>query len=305
MRCVTLWLISICVVGSTTIGLAGERVALSTEPSRDFLASYAKSLEAGSRALPYRFTFPTDVRSDLVMGIDVSHYQGEVDWRKVALQKVSFAYVKATQGSRYYDTQFSGNWNRSGAIRVLFPSLRRGAYHFMTAKDAASEQASNFLAVLGKALPEDLPPCLDLEWDFVMVDGAPLRDKNGRPVDQWAALSSGEIVARVKTWLNFVQAATSKVPIIYTNASWWKQRIGSDLGLKGYRLWIADYTSKSLDKENPVVPQSFEWSFWQLTDKGKVAQGGVNKVVDVSSFNGSLADFASQFGSLANAASTR
>src|SRR6266478_5644563 len=92
------------------------KVPLSDEPSRDDLAKYAASLEPPSRAFPYEFRFPDDVRTDKVFGIDVSHYQENVEWEKVAKQGIRFAYIKATQGEEYYDPAFERNWPAAGKI---------------------------------------------------------------------------------------------------------------------------------------------------------------------------------------------
>jgi lysozyme len=254
-----------------------ERVPISDDFSRDQLALYAQTLEGGKRAYPREFHFPEHAVEGKVFGIDVSHYQGKIDWTKVAGQGVSFVYVKATQGGNAYDSSFESNWNSIGKLRGAKP-LRRGAYHFMTAMAPADEQASNYIDVVGKLDDEDLPPCIDVEWDFI-------RDKKGNRIDQWAKLKPAEIVEKIQAWLTKVEASTGKKPIIYTNASWWNARVGDSSHLDGYKVWIADYTSKSLGREAPVTPKRLNWSFWQMTDKGTVKAAGI-KSVDTTVLNG-------------------
>src|ERR1044072_487523 len=87
-----------------------DRSALSDDVSRDELAKYAQSLGPPVRALPYEFNFPDDVRKNSVFGIDVSHYQGDIDWRVVAAHKIFFVYIKATQGDQKFDANFAKNW---------------------------------------------------------------------------------------------------------------------------------------------------------------------------------------------------
>lgn len=277
-------------------GVEAERSPLVDDLSRDELAKYAQSLGPPLRALPYEFTFPDDVRTNAAFGIDVSHYQGDIDWNVVARQKIFFVYIKATQGDESFDPYFSKNW--AGAAQAGNPGsrLHRGAYHFMTASDSPEKQAQNFLSTVGILGDGDLPPCIDVEWDFVKENNKVAKDKNGRPIDAWATFSSEEIVRRISSWLVLVKAATGKKPIIYTNAEWWSQRIGNNKSLTAYNLWVADYASKSLGRESPAIPPGFTWSLWQLTDQGVLRLGGVQRPVDTTIYNGSVDKLMKQFG---------
>jgi lysozyme len=219
-----------------------------------------------------------------------------VDWAALARQKILFVYIKATQGSRYFDPTFSTNWNGVAQPQASGNRVRRGAYHFMTASDPPDKQAQNFLSTVGTLGTGDLPPCLDVEWDVRRVDGKLLTDEKGRAIDAWAQLPADEIVARISSWLKSVETATGKKPIIYTNKIWWKQRVGNNTSLASYPLWIADYTSKSLGKEQPSVPGNFSWSFWQLTDKGTLKLGGIEKPVDTTIYNGTTDHLEEEFG---------
>ena len=93
-----------------------------------------------------------------VMGIDVSHYEGVVNWDKVAKYGIHFAFAKATGGLNYTDPQFVHNWHgiRSAAIH-------RGAYHFFYAGDDPVKQANHFIKTMGKLRTQDMPPMLDVE----------------------------------------------------------------------------------------------------------------------------------------------
>lgn len=247
---------------------------------------------SGVTGFQSKFRFPEDARPTSLFGIDVSHHQGDIDWSKVSNQSVVFAYVKATQGSTHLDVQFASHWGSLERQDHIF----RGAYHFMSAVADPAEQAGNFLETTGEAAPGDLPPCLDLEWDFQSKNGAHVRNRNGVPIDRWARLSSDEIVRRALVWLKAVEAKTGKKPIIYTNSRWWKMRIKDGKDLAGYRLWIADYAEESLRAEEPWVPEGFEWVFWQITDRGVLSTGGVNGRVDANYYRGSHADFIKEFG---------
>jgi lysozyme len=90
-------------------------------------------------------------------GIDVSHHQEAIDWERVARDGITFAYIKATEGSDFTDARFDENWR--GAEEA---GLDRGAYHYFTLCTPGADQARHFLDV---APPESdaLAPAVDLE----------------------------------------------------------------------------------------------------------------------------------------------
>ena len=115
-------------------------------------------------------------------GIDVSHFQGEVDWGAVAATGVRFAFIKATEGLDDVDPRFAQNWQGSRAAGLL-----RGAYHFLHPNLDAGQQAAHFLSVV--TLDDDaLPPALDVEVT------------NG--------VAPAALATCIETWLGAVQAAT-------------------------------------------------------------------------------------------------
>ncbi|MFP5288949.1 MAG: glycoside hydrolase family 25 protein [Thermoanaerobaculia bacterium] len=191
---------------------------------------------------------------DTVQGIDVSHFQGVVDWQKVAQAGMSFAFAKATEGITYTDPQFAANW---AGIRAA--GLLRGAYHFFEANDDATAQAQHFLAMVQLAAG-DLPPVLDVETT--------------------AGVSTEQIWSGVSTWLQVVEQATGRRPILYTAPGFWNAH-QPDLALTRYPLWLADYAAQ------PVLPDGWtSWLFWQHSQTGSVA--GVTGAVDLDLFNGTL-----------------
>src|ERR1700757_3658589 len=90
-------------------------------------------------------------------GIDVSHYQGKIDWKKVTQAGVNFAFIKVTDGTNSTDSYFAANW-----MNARQAGIRRGAYHFFRAQEDAALQAKQFVAALGNDVGE-LPPVLDFE----------------------------------------------------------------------------------------------------------------------------------------------
>ena len=93
-----------------------------------------------------------------VQGIDVSHHQGPIDWRRLPGQGVDFAYIKATEGGDFRDRRFDENWAAARAAGVA-----RGAYHFFTLCRSGAEQAANFIAAV-PAEPDALSMAVDLEY---------------------------------------------------------------------------------------------------------------------------------------------
>jgi lysozyme len=268
----------------------GQKIELVNDVSRRDLFQYSGLLEPSpAPAIPEHFTLPDDTKTlpDWVFGIDVSHYDGEVDWALVPSQGVTFVYVKATQGANTYDGNFAANWNALARQTGPMP-IYRGAYHFFSADVDAEAQAKNFMQIAGPAAAGDLPACLDLEWDL-----AP-----GNKEDRFSKFTAGQIVYKAKTWLAAVeQAAGGRKPIIYTNKAFWHQR-GLDKagGLEGYEIWIADYSEKSLLRETPKAPAGVDPALWQFSSHGRFAKSGiVTTNVDVSLFKGNRADFAKKF----------
>lgn len=189
-----------------------------------------------------------------VQGIDVSHFQGVVDWQQVAQAGMSFAFAKATEGITYVDPQFATNWTGIKAAGLL-----RGAYHFFEANDDATAQAQHFLDTVQLA-KGDLPPVLDIETT--------------------AGVSNEQIWSGVSTWLQVVEQAMGRQPILYTAPGFWNSH-APDLTLTRYPLWLADYAAQ------PLLPHGWtSWLFWQHSQTGSVA--GVTGAVDLDLFSGTL-----------------
>ncbi|HXU02879.1 MAG TPA: GH25 family lysozyme [Polyangia bacterium] len=93
-----------------------------------------------------------------VLGIDVSHHNGSIDWPSVARSQVRFAFSKATEGSSFVDPRFGSNWSGIRDAGIL-----RGAYHFGRPASDPEAQAAHFASVIGPLSWGELPPALDLE----------------------------------------------------------------------------------------------------------------------------------------------
>ena len=189
-----------------------------------------------------------------VQGIDVSHYQGVIDWGLVAQAGMAFVFIKATEGTSEVDPQLQDNWSGAGAAGLL-----RGAYHFFQPGEDPRQQAEHFLSVV-QTLPGDLPPVLDIE-----IPG-----------------EASEIIAGAQAWLDAVEQATGKAPILYTSPGFWAGLGVSVAGFDRFPLWIAEYGVTA-----PKIPEGWTtWSFWQFSESGTVS--GIEGSVDLDLFQGTL-----------------
>ncbi len=204
------------------------------------------------------------------LGIDVSNYNGEINWQAVKNSDISFAFTKATEGETYVDELFTKNWQNMKSIGLI-----RGAYHFFRPLKDPNLQAENFLRQIQDTLEaSDLPAVLDVEHYPEKVEL------------EWQQISLSQRIDCIQQWLNKVESATERKPIIYTSPGFWSQYMENSQAFTNYPLWLAHYTTQP----EPTVPANNwggkGWTFWQHTETGSVA--GVNGQVDRNRFNSSF-----------------
>ena len=189
-----------------------------------------------------------------VHGIDVSHYQADIDWESVAEQGIQFAFVKASEGMTLIDTLFCDNWAAMKAANI-----RRGAYHFFRPQTPVYEQAFNFQTAV-QIEPGDLPPVLDVE----VLDG----------------VSKVKLVSSVLTWLYLSEIHYGVKPILYTNLKFYNKYLAGHFD--EYPLWIARYSRRA-----PRPACGRDWQFWQYGNRGNLE--GIEGPVDFNVFQGDMA----------------
>ncbi len=198
-----------------------------------------------------------------VHGIDVSHWQGAIDWRQVRASGVSFAFIKATEGGDHADRLFSDNWQ--GAARAGLP---RGAYHFYYFCRSAEEQARWFIRNVPRD-PAALPAVLDLEWNHLS------RTCTHRP-------DPATVRAEAARFLDILTAHYGQRPVVYTTVDFYRETgIGA---LPGTEFWL-----RSVAGHPATVYPGQRWSLWQYTGTGIVP--GIRGPVDINVFAGSRADW--------------
>ncbi|MEU6777506.1 lysozyme [Streptomyces sp. NPDC046759] len=207
-------------------------------------------------------TPPTTGRATEIEGVDVSSYQGNVNWPTLWGSGVRWAYTKATEGTYYtnpnFTQQYDGPYN-AGMVR--------GAYHFATPdKSGGAAQADYFLAHGGGWSKDGktLPGVLDIEWNPYGSD--------------CYGKSKGDMIAWIRDFLNRYKSRTSRDAIIYTATSWWTSCTGNYAGFAPSNpLWIARYASTA-----GTLPSGWSYhTMWQYTSTGPT-------VGDHDRFNGSL-----------------
>lgn len=193
-------------------------------------------------------------------GIDVSHFQGKIDWARVRKAGHSFAVVRATQGIQTKDTEFQESWKQIPAV-----GLMRGAYHLFSVGKDAEKQARNYIETVGTFETNDLPPVLDLS-DMVGMENSKMK-----PQDLWSEAA---------LWLRFVEIASGMSPIVYTDPIFWERYMNSGFGR--YPLWISHP-----HVEDPLLPSGWQkYTFWQYENRGKVTGVAPHITVNVNLFNG-------------------
>ena len=199
-------------------------------------------------------------KGPIVKGVDVSHYDGTIDWAAVHGAGIAFAFMKATESTGFADPQFAANWNGAGANGVI-----RGAYHFFRASADATAQADYFVQQAGVPAAGDLPLTIDLET----LDG----------------VAAATVASDALTFLARVETKSGRKPIVYTSASFLSS-IGSPAGFGAYTLWVANWQVSC--PKLPSPPWS-DWTFWQ--DSATATVNGIPATaVDSDQFNGTLAD---------------
>jgi GH25 family lysozyme M1 (1,4-beta-N-acetylmuramidase) len=194
-------------------------------------------------------------------GVDVSDYQGTINWTSVKNSGVSFAFIKATEGTTFTATTFAANWANAKAAGVV-----RGSYHFARPSTSPSVSGSaiaqaNFFVNTVKPIKGDLQLVCDFE-----VTGS---------------LNSTDLGNWLTAFCTQIKTLTHEPAIVYTYPSFWSN-MPSNWPIQNCALWIANYGVSS-----PSIPapwSSTGYAFWQYSSTGAVP--GISGAVDLDTFNG-------------------
>lgn len=198
-------------------------------------------------------------RKYYVHGIDVSSYQQKINWVKVDSMddygvRVSFAFIKATEGVTLVDSYFQRNWRESKKAGVI-----RGAYHYFKPKKSGLWQAKFFLQTV-KLEAGDLPPVIDVE--------------------ETGGLDKLRLQLNLQEYINEIERQTQVKPIIYTGYKFFLDNLKGKFD--DYPIWVAHYYQPKLKLKET------DWFFWQHADNATV--DGIKGKVDLNVFNGDEED---------------
>lgn len=193
-----------------------------------------------------------------VVGADVSHHQGPIDWAALEQDGIDFVYMKATEGGDFKDTLFPVNWRESSKV-----GLPRGAYHFFTLCRSGDVQAANFIDTV-PVDPTALPHAVDAEHM------GPCR----------SGLAMADVAREIEIFIERLEKHYGRRPIIYTTTAFYDAHLHGKL--VDERYWL-----RSL-----VLPPSYgpdHWAIWQYHNFGR--RDGVSGPLDLNVFSGSVDQF--------------
>lgn len=194
-----------------------------------------------------------------IAGIDISAYQGNIEWDKVKKDGFKFVYIKATEGKDFTDSTFAVNWENAKKA-----GIKRGAYHFFTFGSHGIEQAAHFI----NSVPKEeycLPPVIDVEFG-----------------GNSSKIPSKELLQKeLRDFIYQIENNYNQKPIVYVTHEAYEAYIMGDF--EDYTIWIRDVT------KFPYLKDNRSWSIWQYNNRGKV--NGISEFVDLNVFNGNELEF--------------
>jgi lysozyme len=198
-----------------------------------------------------------------IRGVDVSSYQGEIDWKVIAYQNISFAFIKATEGSTLVDKYFAKNYREA-----IESGIRVGAYHFFSFDSAGDTQADNFIANVA-AYDNMLPPVVDVELYGVHKKSPPDKENT---------------VRELGIFLDMLEDNYGLRPIIYATEKTYDLYIAGNFC--DHDIWIRNVITA------PTLSDNRSWKFWQYSNRGKLkGYKGQEKYIDLNVFCGSKDEF--------------
>ncbi len=203
------------------------------------------------------------IKNYSVRGVDVSSYQGEIDWKKLSENDIDFAFVKATEGSSHVDKTYKKNI--TGAKET---ELELGAYHFLSFESNGEAQAENFISTVKKS-DITLPPVIDIEL-YGKYNVSPLDEKSVRAI--------------LDPMVERLGSAYGSPPIIYTNHRTYSLYISGRY--PECDVWICDIAKK------PSLSDGRKWTFWQYSHTERLnGYKGKEKHIDMNVFYGTKEEF--------------
>lgn len=238
--------------------VAAIEQAMAPKPRRTTTTSVRHAVYGASfrDAKPINFG-KASPRQFAVHGVDVSRWQGDIDWAKLRTQGANFAYIKATDGGDHLDPKFKENWRGAHAA-----GLKRGAYHFFYWCRAASDQAEWFIRNVPR-VEGALPPVIDVEWNH-------LSNCKKRP-------SREMVLEKMRVFMDRLEKHYGQRPVIYTAPDFYRDNLEG--AFPDHPFWL-----RSVAAHPSKVYPGRRWVFWQYSGSG--LSHGVKGRIDLNVFNG-------------------
>lgn len=193
-----------------------------------------------------------------IHGIDVSKWNGNIDWMTVRKSGVAFAFIKATEGKDVVDPRFDDHWRQASAT-----GIPHAPYHFYYFCSSADEQADWFIRNVPKAAMK-LPPVLDVEWNH---GSKSCKYKPGPET----------VRAEMQRFLDRIESYYGKRPIIYTTVDFHRDNLVGQFA--NYHFWV-----RSVAAHPEKIYEDRRWAFWQYTATGVIP--GIQGPTDINVFAG-------------------
>lgn len=213
------------------------------------------------------YIIPTKLEAEKyeIRGVDVSEYQGEIDWKTLSSQDIDFAFIKATEGSSYKDPYFTKNYEQLNETNLLV-----GAYHFFSFDSSGEEQAKNYIETVG-TVEEDkiILPIVDFEFYGDKEKNLPNKEDAQKELQEL---------------LNKMEKEYKIKPLIYATKKAYDIYIKDNF--TDYDIWIRNILTE------PSLEENRKWTFWQYTGRARLkGYNGKERFIDLNVFNGSKEDF--------------
>ena len=236
-----------------TAGPAKSAPAAKSSPTAPPAAAKDAALEPGNLPMGWRDRTLADAQVGTlaaaptgVLGIDVSSYQGKVNWKRWVARGKSFAYIKATQGTSYRNPYFSAQYTDS-----YYAGMVRGAYHYANPRGTGGTRQARYFVAHGGAWSRDnqtLPGVLDIEY--------------GKKSACYG-MSKAKMVRWISAFTAEYKRLTTRNAVIYTTANWWSRCTGNTKKFSSTNpLWVARWGTKTPGK----LPGGWQVAtFWQYS----------------------------------------
>lgn len=268
-------LATLLVIGAT--GLSGCNLTSledSLQPIGNAKRSAVKTLVPNVKKLPppgngrYGDSAPVDFGKRHpdrypVHGIDISKWQGDINWAEVRKAGIAFVFMKATEGGDHTDSRYEEYWRGARAAGIA-----HAPYHFYYFCRPAREQAAWFIANVPRESVH-MPPVLDVEWNHAS------RTCTSRPDPE-------TVRSEMKVWMDIVGRHYGKRPIIYTPVDFHRENL--DGHFTGHQFWLRSVAAHPQD----IYP-SHPWTLWQYTGTGIMP--GIRGNTDINAFAGTKAQW--------------